>query len=261
MPLGTCRLCLNNSDLVQSHLIPAAVYKLLNSPNAPNPNPILLTSRVRVQTSREIKDYLLCRNCEEVLNVSGENWVLPRLATGTAFPLYDALTAVAPDVVEPGVAAYAASKNPAILVEDITHFALGIFWKASVHSWRHGSSPSNVSKIELGPYAEHMRNFLRAGAPFPEHIALGVNIMPPPVTTRLSLTPRKGRKTNNVHRFHMYVPGVSFSLFVGGGVTTKFKDVCFYCNPLHPILVCDSSEEIERHPREMYFKVKAASRA
>jgi hypothetical protein len=184
---------------------------------------------------------------------------LPQLARmGKVFPLHEMLMAVSPDVVDAHLKAYAASKNPLIQVEDLTHFALGIFWKASVHLWRYGPSPSNVCKIELGPDGENIRQFLWREAPFPKHVALGVNVMPPPVTTRLSLVPREGIKSDSILRFNFYIPGILFALFVGRGVTGEIKEGCFYSNPAHPILVEDLSEEIEERPKAAYFKAKAA---
>ncbi len=259
MPNEKCKGCLKEgAELQRSHLIPASVYRLLDSPDAPNRNPILITSRSIVQISLEIRDYLLCGPCEQLLNREGEQWVVPLLATRTReFPLHDILNEIAPDFVDPDVKAYAGSKNPSLRVKDLTHFALGIFWKASAHSWKSGPS-SIIPRIELGCYGESIRCFLFCDGPFPEHVALGISVMPTPVTTMLSYEPRAGRKSGGVHHFSFYVPGVLFTLSVGEGVAGKAKDICFYGNPLHPILIKDLAEEVERYPKETYFKGKAA---
>ena len=259
MPSGKCKGCLKDDlDLQLTHLIPASVYRLLDSPDAPNRNPILVTSQIIVPTAREIRDYVLCSPCEQVLNREGEQWVVPLLATRTrAFPLHDILTAVAPDVVGPNVKAYAGAKNPCLRVKDLTHFALGIFWKASVHSWKSGPS-SMIPRIDLGPYGENIRSFLFCNGPFPQHVGLGVNVMPAPVTTMLSCHARAGAKANGVHHFSFYVPGILFALSVGKGAAEERRETCFYSNPLHPVLIQDLSDEVERHPKETYFKGKAA---
>jgi hypothetical protein len=259
VPKGKCKGCLiDDIKLQRSHLIPASVYRLLDSPNAPNRNPILITSHGNVQTSRAICDYLLCGSCEQILCRDGEQWVAPRLATrDRTFPLHDILTTVAPDVIGLGVRAYAGAKNARLRVKDLTHFALGIFWKASVHSWKSGPS-SIIPRIELGPYGESVRSFLFCSGPFPEHVRLGVNVMPAPVATMLSYQPCKGIKSNGIHHFSFYLPGVLFALSAGKGVTEETENTCFYGNPLHPLLIKDISEEVERYPREIYFKGKAA---
>lgn len=259
VPNGKCKGCLKDGmDLQRSHLIPASVYRLLDSPDAPNRNPILISSEVTVQTSQEIRDYVLCRLCEQLLNQEGEQWVVPRLATREkTFPLHDMLAAVAPDVDEPHIKAYAGAKIPCLHVKNLTHFALGIFWKASVHSWRTGPS-SRIPRIELGPYGENIRSFLFCKGPFPDHVGLGITVMSPLVTKMLSCPPREGLKSNGVHHFNFYVPGILFLLAVGKGATEETKDTCFCGNQLHPIFITDDSEAVERLPRETYFKGKAA---
>ncbi len=101
------------SSLQESHLIPAAVYKRFYSPSHPNPNPMLISSRGVIQTSRQTKTHLLCNECEDVLNRNGEKWVLPRIANvDKSFPLFDMLTKVSPDCVScSNISAYSASRN------------------------------------------------------------------------------------------------------------------------------------------------------
>jgi len=259
VPNGKCKGCLKeNVDLQLSHLIPTSVYRLLDSPNAPNRNPVLITSKAIVQTSREIRDYVLCSPCEQTLNRKGEEWVVPRLATrAKTFPLFDILTAVTPEVDEPDVRAYAGANNPCLCVEDLTHFALGIFWKASVHSWKSGPS-GTIPKIEFGPYGEGIRSFLFCGGPFPDNVGLRVNVMPAPVAPMVSCHPYEGTKSERAHNFNFYVPGILFALVVGGGAPEETKGHCFYRSPLHPILLKDLSEEVQRRPKDTYFRGKAA---
>jgi hypothetical protein len=70
---------------------------------------------------------------------------------------------------------YAASHNPAIETKKLVHFAMGVFCKAWIHSWR---GDSKEPAIQLGPYRESVRLFLRAEAPFPEHMRLVLGIQP-----------------------------------------------------------------------------------
>jgi len=69
---------------------------------------------------------------------------------------------------------YFATQNPEIEVEKLTHLALGIYWKAAVHSWKGGETDP---LIELGPYAEAFR--LRGENSFPKNVALGVALSRP----------------------------------------------------------------------------------
>ena len=64
------------------------------------------------------------------------------------------------------------ARNLDIRVDEITHFVMGMFWKAGVHSWS-GSQTEPV--IDLGPYTEPIGGFLRGEQEFPDHVALTKN--------------------------------------------------------------------------------------
>lgn len=98
---GICKLCGRNAPLEQSHFNPKAVYKIFDSPNASNRNPVLVTSRVVVQTSKQVTDYALCGDCEDRLDISGGKWFLPLLPKDrNTFPLYDLVTSMPPDCID-----------------------------------------------------------------------------------------------------------------------------------------------------------------
>src|ERR1700674_1291533 len=130
-PIHICKLCLKVKELRDSHLLSASVYKklrsvLLSDPDNPNPNPIAVTFRKARQTSKQTTDYLLCSDCEGILDRMGEKDVLPLLADERGFPLYGMLTQIPPDIDEPGLVVYSCAKLPNLDCEKITHFATGI---------------------------------------------------------------------------------------------------------------------------------------
>jgi hypothetical protein len=45
MAKGQCKLCLRTADLQMSHFIPKAMFKYIRDPAAPNPNPLVVTSK------------------------------------------------------------------------------------------------------------------------------------------------------------------------------------------------------------------------
>src|SRR2546426_1040661 len=96
MPTRKCALCLLVKDLQDSHLLPASLYKKTRTPGATNPNPSLITKRGIVQTSRQMKDYLLCKDCEGLFSRNGEQYVMGQVAHKGKFPLLDILRAVQP---------------------------------------------------------------------------------------------------------------------------------------------------------------------
>lgn len=173
MVSATCRLCLKNKQLVSSHLIPQAMYDYCRARDS---EAVIMTSKIVMQTSRQVQYPLLCHECEDVLNKGGENWLLPLLATlDKMFPLLDIIEERNPDRVDGDLRIYAASRNPSIAIDKLIHFAMGVFWKASIHSWEGGSK---TPRIELGPYRERVRTFLRRETAFPQNMGLVLGVSP-----------------------------------------------------------------------------------
>ena len=63
-PVGVCGLCRDQRALQDSHLFPAALYKILRDPDRPNPNPGMVTRNHAGTTSRQVSAYFLCWDCE-----------------------------------------------------------------------------------------------------------------------------------------------------------------------------------------------------
>jgi hypothetical protein len=230
-PLAKCKLCGLEKLLCDSHLLPSALYGFFRSQGR---DPVVVSSKVVRRSSRQTTTFLLCEECEDKLNHGGETWLIPLLATiDEKFPLYDMISRVPPDFDELEIKAYALSRNPEIPFEKIVHFAAGMFWKASVHSWEAGKIEP---LIDLGPYGEALRAYLMAEAPFPAAMALGVLIVPSPVKMISAHLPMELPKST-FRKYCMYVPGIDFRLFVGKTIPAELKRTCIQHNVLHPIVV------------------------
>lgn len=230
MKIDICKMCLRKRQLVESHLMSRGLYDLCKTPDV---DPIFVSNKVIVQSGRQLKYPLLCEECDGTLS-RGESWVLPLLARidGT-FPLFDLPQTITPDVTDGDRRGYATSRAREIDVPKLTHFAAGIFWKASVHSWRGGET---TPLIELGKYGELLRVFLRSEAPFPERMALIVGVVPPPVKTINFCYPYRGSASGH-HNYLFHIPGIEFALLVGNTVSAGQRANCFASHPLHPIIV------------------------
>jgi hypothetical protein len=148
MPL--CKLCKQDRELRESHFLPAAVYAQLREDAQQNPNPVLITSRVSLTTSKQITGRVLCAECEERLSKLGERWVLANMARPEGFLIQEALVATKPIEANESIAYYSSADVAAINMDALVYFALSVFWRASTHRW------SNVSGfmegIDLGPF-------------------------------------------------------------------------------------------------------------
>ncbi len=248
MQQGKCRLCLEEKQLIRSHLLPRSVYDYFRAAGS---DPIILSEKLIIQSSRQLQDYLLCAECDNLLSKRGESWVLPLLAKidGT-FPLSDIIHEQAPDIDEPDVRVYLASKNPKIDINKLAHFGLGIFWKASVHSWR---GDRTEPLINLGRYGEPLRLYIKGQGPFPKEMSLTVGVLPQPVKLISANLPYRGSAEGH-HNYLCYVSGLYYGLQVGRGISTEIKRGCFVANPGHPILEAEFEQAIKTVTREVTAK-------
>jgi hypothetical protein len=203
----------------------------------------MVTHKFAMQTSRQAQAPLLCFDCEQILREDGEDWVLPRLAKyGGEFQLGKSLKAAQAAFSEPNLMAYALAGIPSIRVDALIHFAMGIFWKASIHSWM-----TQVKKpsISLGSYDEELRSFLLGTQDFPSQMALCLNVLPMPVKLISFHFPFETQARPEDRTFHLYVPGLNFTLFVGSKIPQEARMTCLNVKP-HALLVYDSSDSIKQ---------------
>ena len=241
-------MCLQQKMLVKSHFMPASLYDYCRKDEH---SPIKVGKGFLLPTDRQTWTYLLCNDCERILNDGGESWIADKLATWErSFPLYSVLTQRPPYFEEDGTSIYYAATNPDISVAKLKHFALGMFWKASVHSW---SASEREPRIELGPYSDAIRIWLINGTDFPRHVYLCVDIARPERAQIVLIDPFEADR-NEWRTFFFLVPGVSFILEVGKGVNDAAKSLCIQNNPDAPITVCDSL--IDKFEQELAKQVR-----
>lgn len=249
MPVGKCPMCLLEKELVRSHLIPAALYDYCRTDGA---SPVRVGDGVVMHTDRQTKAYLLCVECEDILNKGGESWTNTKLATVEhAFPLYDLLMNSYRAFEDATGGIYFAAANPDFDFQSLTHFAMGIFWKASVHSWKGGQRDP---LIELGPYSDPIRTWLRGVSGFPKNVCITVTLSNP---QRALVTLNEPTQTmfKKWHTFMLHVPGVLFMLNIGKTIELDMRDICFYANLAHPVFLSEDvtgqwNKQLGDHYRE-----------
>ncbi|HKS80324.1 MAG TPA: hypothetical protein VJR23_02360 [Candidatus Acidoferrales bacterium] len=230
---------MQTKDVVSSHFIPASLYDYCRPPNR---NPVAFNTELVIETSRQMQHPLLCRECEEILNSEGESWMIPLFANfDGSFPFHDILTKCAPVVTDGEAKLYAAKRNPEIKVEKIAHFAIGIFWKAAVHSW---SGSRKEPLINLGPYREPFRKYLRKENNFPTDTALMISVLPSPVQHISFHAPYQGLN-KRWHNFILYILGIEFQLLVGRGIPKEMRVASFFGHPDRPILLFDFQKSVQ----------------
>jgi hypothetical protein len=153
--------------------MPRALYvKSRGSGKKGNQDPYVMTAKDSKQSSHQTKDYVLCRDCEQLFCKNGEDYVM-RLVTqrNGQFPLLEMLNRAATRTIGKDWMHYSATDTPSIDREKIAYFALSVLWRASVHTWIQESG--KTVSINLGAkYNEQIRKYLLNQARLPPHAYL-----------------------------------------------------------------------------------------
>jgi hypothetical protein len=173
-PIGECRLCLKQKPLHKSHLMPHALY-------AHGKRKITFATRTKSGFNpKEIKDHLLCFDCEQRFDGLGEKEVLRWLAPKSTkdFPLHDRLRVACPCETSPPnyppLSVFRCS-DVGIDAAKFTYFTLSVMWRRAIHDWV-GFDGEGLPAGNLGAFGEQLRAFLAGEAPFPPDTAVLVKV-------------------------------------------------------------------------------------
>jgi hypothetical protein len=254
MPVGKCRLCLEKKDLRNSHFISASILKTLRADDLPNPNPIVLTHEMAFSTSRPITGYVLCSECEDRFNKSGEAWTLANMVRDDSFPLWDTLRQTEPliDFDKGQRALYSGADAFGVKMEKLIYFGLSIFWRSAAYKWK---GPSKLPQVDLGPYLEPLRKFLHGEAGFPKNMTIVINVWPTEPLLRIAYYPFR-TKTRGYRVFQFYLPCIQFFLCVGQLIPSDLRGLCSYASPQHFITVRKDANALLKLARETLHRVR-----
>src|SRR5207245_1882393 len=89
------------------------------------------------------------------------------------FPFLEMLETIKPTAEHPNWKTYSAIDTPTIERDKISHFAISVYWRASVHTWEY--EDGSKIRIELGPkYNEQIRRYLLGETAVPRNLSLQV---------------------------------------------------------------------------------------
>lgn len=232
---GICKLCLQERELQRSHLLAASIIKTLRGDGLPNPDPIVATHEIALQTSRTITDYLLCRDCEDLFSKNGETWTIANIAREGSFPLWEQLKQTVPVCVleQKHWAVYSGAEAFGPKMEKLRYFALSVFWRSAVHQWK---NVAHLPKLEFGRYEEPLRRFLHGDASFPSEMALIIRLWPVEPLVKIAYYPLR-TVARECHMFQFYIPCVQFYLCIGQRIPSDFRVLCSYKTPQNVIMV------------------------
>jgi hypothetical protein len=236
---GQCKLCGKAAYLCNSHLMPAALYRLLRSTTVTPRDPLIVTPRATFTTSREVSAHLLCVDCEDRFRVHGEDWVLRQCyRIGEGFKLRDSV--LKGKLLDEGPVAkiYSTTSNPDIEANILTYFGASIISRAAVHPWSLPGLP-----LDLGPYLELLRKYLLGEEQFPHAAAIHVWVSNYDKPSRCLTSPHSTRIWG-CHAHSFDIPGMRFDLLIGRSLPSHVRLLCLLNGPDCPILVSNAPDDI-----------------
>jgi hypothetical protein len=232
--ISVCRLCGQHAKLIDSHLLPKALYRLLRDPSLKNPNPVLVTRGKDVQTSAQLKRYLLCSICEDRFNKNGEAWVLKHCFRGgpmNRFRLRDLLRHSAPISSNLEGDVFSTTAISDIQRDKIEYFAASVFWRGSASDWP--LQGKLVPKMPLDPSLQRaFADYLLGAVGFPETCSLLVYVPGDP-TPPLAMHPPQSGNSAGLAECRFSIPGLRFSLLP----ETPKGALSITSDPHHPVFL------------------------
>jgi hypothetical protein len=239
MPQGICKLCLLPKDLRESHFIPRAMYKYIRAPSLKNPNPIVASRKRSVPTSKQIQDYLLCADCEDLFNKGGENEALKWVCKGNHFPLVERLALAHPHRTFSNFLAFSGPRI-GIDTDVFAYFAASVIWRAAVHVW---NTPSGkTALLNLAKAEEPIRLYLHNEAGFPTELAIVMSVCTDLYSQRVFFTPTASLNFKGTC-FVMLLLGLHFMVYVGSDLHPLLREMCCVRSPARLIYQRDCKQK------------------
>ena len=253
-----CKLCLKERDLQDSHLLPSAVWRRLNEPGPKLHPPILMTEKVALTTSQQIHDYVLCRDCEQLLNKNGEHYTISQMHGKRGFPLLRRLRG-AQAIASAGTVRSYCGAAIGVDTEKLAYFGLSVVWRAGAHEWKNSYSDKPTYSIDLGPFLEPMRRYLLGTASFPSNISVNVQVASDAQSQRSAYTPSwaVGARCPVVG---FLVCGIHFAVAMGNPLPPEYLQTCCYNSPEKVIFEKDISEQSKRAFNRLYATTRVSGK-
>lgn len=217
-PLSTCKLCHNVDQLINSHIVPAALHRILKDQNGKNVR-FVLPGEVTAKNQKDLQEFMLCKTCEI------EFGKFEKRTIELLKPVWN--------MTNEGRKAYII---PAASSAWVLRFAHSVFWRGSVSTV--------LEKYKLAPeLEERLRLSLLTDTP----------IEPPELPVRLDFFVylRKFKSSNIMHGPAMYNvhPGMTHSGFSTMGLIFSMQSpTASDIVDLAPPLVAGQAYQIQTPP-------------
>jgi hypothetical protein len=240
MEKGKCALCHTDGPLDDSHFISKGVYRLLRHSDNGNDNPVLMSTKLSIQTSHQMRQRLLCRACEGRFGRIGEDYTIPLLCTPQKLPLLERLRLALP-IYESRTMSVFSCPTIGFDGDRIAYFGLSILWRAGVREWQTFDRGKTVLEVGAKPM-ESMRRYLVGETGFPRDVSVIVTAATDYLAQSSCLLPTPFI-FGSCPAFRLLVKGISFRFIFGDGNPSGPRMISVTGGGRDMIFVSDCSHE------------------
>ena len=212
-----CRLCLKARKLQKSHLLPAALY------GARKKDFEVHTVSGVTRTQTQMKQPLLCSECEQRFNQKGEDHVLKAIAPKSKkhFPLHARMRVAFARESDPSVSRFH-GPDFGLDTNQFAYFAISVIWRVAVAQWEMQDG-TFTRKVDLGDYEEEMRRFLVGELALPDHMVVIVIVCSDTESRRWFFVPGEFIEAGCIN-FRFLARGVYFRVMLGHSIDPTFQN-------------------------------------
>jgi hypothetical protein len=175
-------------------------------------NPVVVAPKVTATSSRQVKGYVLCSDCESLFNENGESWMMRQVWNGKRFPLGERLDVALPQYTVGSLRAFS-GRAVGVNTAALGYFALSVIWRGAVHQWDMPFG-GKATVLRLGAPEEPIRKFLLGEALFPPEVAIVATICSDRHSRGVFYMPWQ-RANFPGQSFEILTLGVQFEVFAG----------------------------------------------
>lgn len=243
---GICALCNKSKKLKYSHFMPKSVYRALSKGFPEHGESMIWISgrdKSAVYTSKQVKKYLLCANCELKFSQNGENKVLSLMARLNGFKLATKIKKFKKlENINDKDEVWYFPPNEEDLALSFMYFAVSIAWRLSSTDW----SNSGLSETKNAIRSNNMKSFsefLLGKTSAPKNTYLAVYVDNQKVDTPFMEFPVVKNHDGYQH-IVFNIPGVKFSLLAGNNPGAGIREM-YSINKMNVYFI---SRSLKMHP-------------
>ena len=248
---GLCPLCSQQKQLEKSHYVGRALHLLSQDDGGA----VFMTPQ-RIELSSGKSGRTCCAAGAKTFWPKNESYAHEWINRKDRFPLLERLNVAAPVRWTPNGTEFSGAAI-GVSTERLAHFALGIFWRASVNKWR--TLGLQTTSLDLGSLAEPIRLYLRGKGPFPMGCVLLMTVCTDHGSQGLVFAPNPTRG-GMFPCFSMLVRGIKFTLVMGDALPGELREACCVGSARKVIFMRDCAADAQHAFGHLYQTAEIDSR-